>query len=1095
MSRIAMFLCVAAMAGSAMADTSTTLVGGSLLNGDFNNPASDANFQQLASWVNIGTGAATLNATKISDPYDSTHYAIVGFQPSVKVFGLDTGHPLAEGDILDIAYIWKDGYLWSDASDQIRVSLFVTDDNTIGGARTDLVTDLSGLSTANSTYEAVNHTGIYVASAADAGKTLFVAIDTTIVDESYAQLDNFELVVRTDTTPPAAPAVPSVAAGDGYVFINWPPNSEPDLTGYSIYRSTSPGVYAAPLATGLTASEFLDETVLNGTTYYYVVKAVDEGNNESAASQEAFAKPKNYVIYSTKKGVGNNSNNKPLQKVRVESLNASWYYSWSMDRNFDVDASIEYVPMRHNRWWPNLTELADCGTFNHLLAFNEPEQVDQANITVQQALDQWPALEAAADQYGALLSSPAPSGVTDPWLTNFMVQAESLQYRVDFIAFHKYPNPDQLFTQLKNECNWAWAEYGKPIWVTEFNGADWSQTGSWSMADTYTTMIELLYYFENTPYVERYAVFPWDIRSPAGVPSPVFEVEIDAGVATNATATLTPLGSLYAQYRNDDVNGPYTQTWYYLHNKDSKKRLRDNAGVPATVNIFNENESVEFQLVDAGSGKYYIVNRALGKRLGYNGSSLFWAVSAVGDSTVQWNITNSTDGWDYINHVGSGKRLSGSPLGMVAGGSTSASVQWSFVRTPSEYDVGPYVVWAADALAGIAYSTDLSGSAPAEIGGSGSFSMISGPAWLNMETNGVVLGTPASGDAGTNDWQFTVTDGVNTATGTLYIAVQNKTIVYWEDFSTLTDVPTASPSVFPAPQLITTVASNGYWYKGGTVVLDGGTLKFVRVAAAGGLSASAIVFAEARFAAGAGTYTLSFDVVSAGAVNKTYLELHDLDLTVGTVSVPTYKWAKFFEDPDGTLPDIAPTDGASASLITNVTYGAGVLGVQKIEFEYDGSGDVLLRIGAGKNDSTDWWTDHRIDNLLITGSVPANAYDVWASSYGLSGADAAATNDYDGDLWNNLLEYALGGNPTNGLDKGHPQSWGQGVGNMVYVYPRRKASDLSYWLETSTNLVSNVWTNSGYAVSGTGTIDAEFDAVTNTVPMADDQGYVRLRIE
>ena len=63
------------------------------------------------------------------------------------------------------------------------------------------------------------------------------------------------------------------------------------------------------------------------------------------------------------------------------------------------------------------------------------------------------------------------------------------------------------------------AACGKPIWVTEFNGADWSGTGSWSMVDSYTTMIELLYYFENTPYVERYAVFPWDATWPAGAPT------------------------------------------------------------------------------------------------------------------------------------------------------------------------------------------------------------------------------------------------------------------------------------------------------------------------------------------------------------------------------------------------------------------------------------------------------------------------------------------------------------------------------------------------------------------------------------------------
>ena len=67
---------------------------------------------------------------------------------------------------------------------------------------------------------------------------------------------------------------------------------------------------------------------------------------------------------------------------------------------------------------------------------------------------------------------------------------------------------------------------------------------------------------------------------------------------------------------------------------------------------------------------------------------------------------------------------------------------------------------------------------------------------------------------------------------------------------------------------------------------------------------------------------------------------------------------------------------------------------------------------------------------------------------------------------------------------------------MIFVYPRRIDSGLAYWLETSTNLVSNSWTNSGYAeLPMNGTIDADFEAVTNTVPATDSQTFIRLRVE
>jgi len=35
----------------------------------------------------------------------------------------------------------------------------------------------------------------------------------------------------------------------------------------------------------------------------------------------------------------------------------------------------------------------------------------------------------------------------------------------------------------------------------------------------------------------------------------------------------------------------------------------------------------------------------------------------------------------------------------------------------------------------------------------------------------------------------------------------------------------------------------------------------------------------------------------------------------------------------------------------------------------------------------------------------------------------------------------------------------------------------------------------GYTELGAGTIDADFESVTNTVPITDNQGFVRLRVE
>jgi glucose/arabinose dehydrogenase len=95
-----------------------------------------------------------------------------------------------------------------------------------------------------------------------------------------------------DTSPPAPPADLAAAAGDGRVDLTWSPNSEPDLAGYDVYRSTTSGSGYTKLNSSLvTASAYADTTATNGTTYYYVVTAVDTSNNPSSFSNQASATP------------------------------------------------------------------------------------------------------------------------------------------------------------------------------------------------------------------------------------------------------------------------------------------------------------------------------------------------------------------------------------------------------------------------------------------------------------------------------------------------------------------------------------------------------------------------------------------------------------------------------------------------------------------------------------------------------------------------------------------------------------------------------------------------------------------------------------
>ncbi|HKL22407.1 MAG TPA: prolyl oligopeptidase family serine peptidase, partial [Tichowtungia sp.] len=109
-------------------------------------------------------------------------------------------------------------------------------------------------------------------------------------DPTSIKLDNLQLAANAGTAPPDAPTGLAATSGDAQVSLDWDDNAGSNLT-YRVYRSTNPGSYGSALTNGLTASEYVDSTAGNFTTYYYVVTAVDTNNVESDAGSEVSATP------------------------------------------------------------------------------------------------------------------------------------------------------------------------------------------------------------------------------------------------------------------------------------------------------------------------------------------------------------------------------------------------------------------------------------------------------------------------------------------------------------------------------------------------------------------------------------------------------------------------------------------------------------------------------------------------------------------------------------------------------------------------------------------------------------------------------------
>ena len=95
-----------------------------------------------------------------------------------------------------------------------------------------------------------------------------------------------------DMTPPAVPTGLTASSWNGFVILDWADNSESDLLGYNVYRSQVSGSgYILLNSTPLTESSCQDSSVVDGTTYYYVITAVDTRQNESAYSSEVAVQP------------------------------------------------------------------------------------------------------------------------------------------------------------------------------------------------------------------------------------------------------------------------------------------------------------------------------------------------------------------------------------------------------------------------------------------------------------------------------------------------------------------------------------------------------------------------------------------------------------------------------------------------------------------------------------------------------------------------------------------------------------------------------------------------------------------------------------
>lgn len=220
---------------------------------------------------------------------------------------------------------------------------------------------------------------------------------------------------------------------------------------------------------------------------------------------------------------------------KVNQLNVKWFYDWN---TANPNICKTFTPMLWSgKNMLNLSPLETCNGDGNLLCFNEPDNIKQANMTVDEVISHWNDLM----NLGLRLGSPATAtnaSTINSWFYNFMSKINDLGYNVDFIAIHWYapPNPSSLL----NIIDTLWTRYKKPIWITEFAPADWTAktTGvnKYTQDDVIKFINAVIPELEKRDYVERYAWKTRDISDPCLSCSAIFD----------ANGNLTPVGKLYA---------------------------------------------------------------------------------------------------------------------------------------------------------------------------------------------------------------------------------------------------------------------------------------------------------------------------------------------------------------------------------------------------------------------------------------------------------------------------------------------------------------------------------------------------------------------
>jgi hypothetical protein len=383
------------------------------------------------------------------------------------------------------------------------------------------------------------------------------------------------------------------------------------------------------------------------------------------------------------------------------SPGVSWFYNWGTSPNSAIDPAyvnyMEYCPMAWNG--VNATALrafkAAHPECRYILAFNEPNLTDQANMTPAQAAAKWPALKAIATELNLKIISPAMnygtlSGYGDPitWLDEFFTLVPISD--IDGIAIHTYMNWTSALTWYVGR----FAKYNKPIWLTEFcaweNSAPLTTNATVGYAFQRDEMVEKLEALELNPNVVKYAWFiPRTGNGDGTYPYMQLLKKVQGAVSAG---TLTELGQIFVNMSSFD-----STRFYGVNEKIAAKnymksypvKLEASTDLASTIPIqicnFEKNVFAEYFINVPTAGVYPLTLR-MANTAGINPVFKVSSNNVTVTSTDSVSVisTGGVNNWDtrIINlNLPAGKQT----LRIISSGlATGVKMQWFTLSSPTD---------------------------------------------------------------------------------------------------------------------------------------------------------------------------------------------------------------------------------------------------------------------------------------------------------------------------------------------------------------------------------------------------------------------------